>query len=59
MLQHEYITKEIMIACSVHPCYVGLCRHGTVYLQVVDGHDGLQLWRVTADILNKQSQTAN
>jgi hypothetical protein len=25
--------------------------------QVADGGDGLQIWRVAADILNKQSQT--
>jgi hypothetical protein len=27
--------------------------------QVVDGEDGLQIWRVAANILNKQSRTAN
>jgi hypothetical protein len=27
--------------------------------QVVDGEDGLQVWRITANILNKQSHTAN
>jgi hypothetical protein len=27
--------------------------------QVVDGGDGLQLWRVAANILNKQSRTAD
>jgi hypothetical protein len=26
--------------------------------QVADGEDGLQIWRVAANILNKQSQTA-
>jgi hypothetical protein len=28
-------------------------------LWVVDGGDGLQIWRVAVNILNKQSQTAN
>jgi hypothetical protein len=27
--------------------------------QVADGGDGLQIWRVVANILNKQSQTAD
>jgi hypothetical protein len=27
--------------------------------QVADGGDGLQLWRVAANILNEQSRTAN
>jgi hypothetical protein len=27
--------------------------------QVADGGDGLQLWRVVANILNKQSRTAD
>jgi hypothetical protein len=27
--------------------------------QVVDGGDGLQIWRVAANILNKQSRTAD
>jgi hypothetical protein len=30
-----------------------------VHLQVVDGGHGLQIWRVVANVLNKQSQTAN
>jgi hypothetical protein len=27
--------------------------------QIADGGDGLQIWRVAANILNKQSRTAN
>jgi hypothetical protein len=27
--------------------------------QVADGGDGLQIWRVAANILNKQSRTAD
>jgi hypothetical protein len=27
--------------------------------QVADGEDGLQIWRVVANILNKQSRTAD
>jgi hypothetical protein len=34
------------------------CHHGTARPQVADG-DGLQIWRVVANILNKQSRTAD
>jgi hypothetical protein len=34
---------------SVFPCHHVMARP-----QVVDGGEGLQVWRVTADIMNKQ-----
>jgi hypothetical protein len=34
------------------------CHHGTARPQVADGGDGLQIWRVAANILNEQSRTA-
>jgi hypothetical protein len=37
----------------------GSCHHGMAQPQVADGGDGLQIWRVAANILNKQSQTAD
>jgi hypothetical protein len=30
------------------------CHHGMVHPQVADGGDVLQIWRVAANILNKQ-----
>jgi hypothetical protein len=33
--------------------YVGPCRYGTGRPRVVDGGDGLHMWRVTANVLNK------
>jgi hypothetical protein len=33
--------------------YTGMARH-----QVADGADGMQIWRVAVNILNKQSRTA-
>jgi hypothetical protein len=36
------------------PCHLGMARP-----QVADGGDALQLWREAANILNKQSRTAN
>jgi hypothetical protein len=37
----------------------GSCHHGTARPRVADRGDGLQIWRVAANILNKQSLTAN
>jgi hypothetical protein len=36
---------------------VSPCHHGMARRRVVDGGDGLQMWRVDANILNKQSRT--
>jgi hypothetical protein len=35
------------------------CHHGMARPQVADGGDALQLWRAAANILNKQSRTAD
>jgi hypothetical protein len=35
------------------------CHHGMSRPEVVDGGDSLQIWRVAANILNKQSRTAS
>jgi hypothetical protein len=37
---------------SLAPCHNSMARP-----HVVDGGDGLQIWRVAANILNKQSRT--
>jgi hypothetical protein len=35
------------------------CHHGMARPQVADGGDGLEIWWVAANILNKPSRTAN
>jgi hypothetical protein len=35
------------------------CHHGMARPQVADRGDGLQIWRVAANILNKGSRTAD
>jgi hypothetical protein len=35
------------------------CHHGMARPRVADRGDGLQIWRLAANILNKQSQTAD
>jgi hypothetical protein len=37
----------------------GPFHHGMARPQVADGGDGLQIWKVAANILNKQSRTAD
>jgi hypothetical protein len=34
------------------------CHHGMAHPRVADRGDGLQIWRVAVNILNKQSLTA-
>jgi hypothetical protein len=34
------------------------CHHGMARPEVADGGDGLQIWRVAENILNRQSRTA-
>jgi hypothetical protein len=41
------------------PCYMGPCHHVMARPPVMDGGDGLQIWRVATNILNKQSQAAD
>jgi hypothetical protein len=36
-----------------------LYHHDMAYPQVADGEDGLQIWRITANIFNKQLQRAD
>jgi hypothetical protein len=40
-------------------CYVCPCHHDMALLWVADGGDGLQVWSVAVNILNKQSQTVD
>jgi hypothetical protein len=36
-----------------------ICHHGMARLQLADGGDALHFWRSAANILNKQSWTAD
>jgi hypothetical protein len=58
--------KDNIIKLSVSHCVMPLthvkwvpCHHGLARPQVADGGDGLQIWKVAANILNKQSRTAD
>jgi hypothetical protein len=57
MLFHDY-TVFILSPFGLHVMWVP-CHHGMVHPQFADGEDGLQLWRVAANKLNKQPQTAD
>jgi hypothetical protein len=44
--------------CSKHVRWVP-CHHGMARPQIADGGNGFEIWRVAANILNKQSRTAD
>jgi len=52
-------SEWLSIGCLVGLCYVGPCHCGMVQPLVVDGGDGLQVWRVAVNVLNKQSWTVD
>jgi hypothetical protein len=52
------VAAAAAVAAVVHVKWI-TCHHGTSSQQVVYGGDGLQLWKVAANILCKQSRTAN
>jgi len=39
--------------------YVGPFHHGMARLRIADGEDCFQIWRIAANILNKQSWTVD
>jgi hypothetical protein len=41
------------------PCYVGPCHHGMARPRFANGGYGLQIWRVAANILKKESRSAD
>jgi hypothetical protein len=38
---------------------VGPCHHGMVRPPAADGGDGLNIWRLAANVLNRQSRTTD
>jgi hypothetical protein len=55
-LHHKKI--KLLNKCFIHVKWVP-CHHGMARPQVADGGEGLQIWRVAANMLNKQSRTAD
>lgn len=56
-----YIQNNHVSSYFTHEGHVNWvpCRHDMVHPQVADVEDGLQMWRVAPDVLNKQSRTAD
>jgi hypothetical protein len=50
--------KNVSYPCNSHVRWVP-CHYGMARPQVADGGDALQLWREAANIVNKQSRTAD
>jgi hypothetical protein len=53
-----YLTT-LSIAWAIHHVRWVPCHHVMARPRVADGEDGLQVWRVAENILNKQSRTAD
>jgi hypothetical protein len=58
--------KQVNCRCNVTnsmeqglSCYLCPCHHGVACPPVGDGGDDLQIWRVAANLLNKQARTAD
>jgi len=51
-------TLKLLYIASTHVRWIP-CHHNMARSQVAGGGEGLQIWRVAANILNKQSQTAD
>jgi len=49
LFNNTFSTAEI-----IWPCYMGPYHHGIIHFHVVDGGDGLQIWRVAASSSNEQ-----
>jgi hypothetical protein len=59
--QSSFTAKKVTIFLSHDESNIKWvpCHHGMARPQVADGGDSLQIWRVAANVLNKQPQTAD
>jgi hypothetical protein len=58
LLPLSFLNYAFRLRLSDHVRWVP-CHNGMVRPQVADGGDGLHIWRVAANILNKQSLTTD
>jgi hypothetical protein len=56
-MSDHLVTDYFYCAISYHVKWVH-CHHGMARPQVAERGDGLQIWRVAVNMLNKQSRTA-
>jgi hypothetical protein len=59
-MTHQIFCLQLTFKTGGVECYYVrwvLCHHGVARSQVADVGDGLQIWRVAANILNKQLWT--
>jgi hypothetical protein len=52
-------SKQGTYKCYSLPGNIVPCHHGMASPRVADGGDGLQVWRVGANVLNKQLRRAD
>jgi hypothetical protein len=51
--------REFLCYAVLWPCYVSPCHHGMAHPRVANGRDGLQMWMLAANVLNKQLRLAD
>jgi hypothetical protein len=57
-LDHALLSRIIFVYVCDAPMLGGFpCHHSMARPRAADGRDGLQLWRLAANILNKQPRT--
>jgi hypothetical protein len=51
----DQTTAVHLLLTFIPPCYVAPCHHNMARPRVEDEGDGLRIWRIAVNILNKQS----
>jgi hypothetical protein len=54
-----YQLKFVLVPLKIRHVEWVPCHHGMARPLIVDGLDGLHMWKVATNILNKQSRTAD
>jgi hypothetical protein len=55
----QTVQRHILEDCNLETSNWVPCHHGMARPRVTDGGDGLQVWGVAENILNKQSRTTD
>jgi len=59
MKKVNLLYDDLNSVTELRPRYEGPCQHGKAHPRVADRGDGLQIWKVAANILNNQPRTAD
>jgi hypothetical protein len=59
LIESKFPLQTVLIASPSSHCKVNLAHHNMKLAWVADGGDGLQVWRINVNVLNKQSWIAH